>query len=431
MSGRAIRGHRSLTAGLALAVVVAACGSGTGVLSPTASAGPPGPSETGSSQPGGSAGPTTSPDLSELEIYSKIEAQIESIRQLQHDRTVTPVLLDSKGVAAELARLNASQTDHKALADEGELFIHLGMLQKGSSLEQLELSLEDSQVVGFYDSVSKGLYVLSESGGVGAMEKLTFSHEYTHALQDQNFGLEKLATDTPDQGDRDLAHIALPEGDATLAMTQWATKNMSLADLIGITSGSAQQQQQFDAAPAILRNDLTFPYEQGLAFVQYVYARGGWASVDAVYSDPPESTSQILHPELYDQHVKPATVRVPPVPASMAGWKLEFQDTLGEFQLGVWLSGDSSDGVAASAADAVSEWGGDRIGLYQNDAGGWAVVLETSWRSEAGAKAFAAAAGKVLTPLGSPSRTCSGPTTVEITIASAAGLLPPLASCTS
>ena len=322
-----------LPAVLLIAAIASGCGSGVATRGPSAS---PGPSSVSSA-----ASPSTQDQQA---VYAAIERQVEAIRQLQPKSTVTPVLLDSQGVRDWLTKANAEQTNHQAMADEGRLFIHMGLLPAGSSLEQMELDLESGQVIGFYDPTSKGLYVLSQSGAVGPTEKFTFSHEYTHALQDQNFGLDKLATDTPDQGARDLARVALPEGDATLEMTMWAQKNLSMVDLFAIAGSSigAPGADQLAKAPAILRDTLEFPYDAGLNFVQGIYNTGGWAAVDKVYANPPASTSQILHPELYTNGVQPVAVTVPAVPASLgSGWKRIMADTLGELQLRIWLEGES------------------------------------------------------------------------------------------
>ncbi len=368
---------------LLLAVAVGACGSASISAAPTA--GPSAAPSVAPSSSGSIPSALGSSGQADQAVYAAIESQVEAIRELHAQKTVTPVLLDSQGVRDWLTKANAEQTNHQALADESRVFIHLGLLPAGSSLEQMELDLDAGQVVGFYDPVSKGLYVLSESGGVGPTEKLTFSHEYTHALQDQNFGLDKLATDTADQGDRDLARTALPEGDATLSMTMWSEKYMSILDLLQVAgdSLSGPQADQLAKAPAILRETLTFPYEQGLAFVQGVYESGGWSAVDKLYASPPDSTSQILHPELYADGVEPVSVTVPPVPTALgSGWKLTMQDTLGEFQLGIWLEGESpSSAEQSSAAAAVSAWAGDRVGLYEGPNDSWAVVLRTTWRT--------------------------------------------------
>jgi len=418
---------RLVAVAITVAVAVAACGTSTQTLrsSPTAPA-------SAAASVAESAGPSVEPDQA---VYATIESQVEAVRELQRTSTVTPVLLDSAGVRDWLTKANAAQTNHLALANESRLFVHLGLLPAGSDLEQMELDLQAGQVVGFYDPESKGLYVLSDSGGVGPVQKITFSHEYTHALQDQVFGLDKLAIDTPDQGDRDLARTALVEGDATLAMTLWSTANMSLLDLLAVVgdSNSAAQTDQLAKAPTILRESLLFPYTDGLAFVQSIYDMGGWAAVDQVYANPPDSTSQILHPDLYTKKVKPVAVSVPAVPVSLgSGWKLTMQDTLGELQLRIWLEGENPSSTATTtAASATSAWAGDRVALYEGPNGAWAVVLKTTWRSAAGAQAFGTQADKILRGLPNPSRICTALSSVSIVIASDQTVIPQLEDCSS
>ncbi len=423
---------------LGFAVVAAACGSAASSGAPTpaqsvAQSAIPSVAPSASGPAPSALGSAGQADQADQAVYAAIEGQVESIRQLQALKPVTPVLLDSQGVRDWLTRANAEQTDHQALADESRLFIHLGLLPAGSSLEQMELDLDSGQVVGFYDPDSKGLYVLSESGGVGPTEKLTFSHEFTHALQDQNFGLEKLAIDTADQGDRDLARTALPEGDATLSMTMWSEKYMSVLDLLQVAgdSLSGPQADQLAKAPAILRETLTFPYEQGLAFVEGVYASGGWAAVDKLYASPPDSTSQILHPQLFAAGVKPVAVTVPPVPAALgSGWKLTMQDTLGEFQLGVWLEGEAPSSAEQSAAEsAVSTWAGDRVGLYEGPGGSWAVVLRTMWRTASGRATFQTAATPKTGELPGPAVLCPDGSGATLYVASDVATLEAFATC--
>jgi hypothetical protein len=416
---------------LGFAVIASACGSSI----PPAST--PGASIASTSVQASSPAVlgTHSPNPSDLATFATIEKQVEAIRGLHARTPVTPVLLDSTELRAMLTKIDAEQTDHKALAAEGRLFIDLGLLPDGASLEQLGLDLDAGQVIGFYDTVSKGLYVLSDSGGVGAIEKATFAHEYTHALQDQNFGLDKLGIDTADQGDRDLARTSLAEGDATWLMTEWMIHNLSALDLqaIGNDPSSATQTRQLAAAPAILRQTLLFPYEQGLAFVEDAYDHGGWAAVDKLYSAPPASTSQILHSELYSAGVAPVALTVPAVPATMgSGWKLTMQDTLGELQLRVWLAGESpTDAATKAAASATADWGGDRVGLYEGPDGAWAVVLNTDWRSTAGSDAFYAAATTSLTRTPRPTRICGGAASrsVTVVIASVQTVIPELEPC--
>jgi hypothetical protein len=407
-----------------LAFIVAACGSSGATPTSGATSSP-------SAVPSAAATPGGSAVAANLAAFAKIEAQVEAIRGLTPTAAVTPVLLDSAAIGAKLAEINTTQMDHAALASESTLLVHLGMLPAGSDLEKLQTALNSSQVVGFYDSGSKGLYVLSEGGAVGAMEKFVFSHEYTHALQDQAFGLDKLDTGAADQTDRGLARVALVEGDATLLMSSWAATGLSPLELLAIAGQSMSDEQGalLAASPAILRDTLTFPYEDGLAFVQRIYQEGGWAAVNAVYSKPPNSSSQILHPELYQEGVQPVAVTVPEVPASLSGWKLTMQDTLGEFVLRTWLRTGPTGLDKPAAQASVDGWGGDRVGLYEGPNGAWAVLLRTTWRTDGGRTSFAAAAETMLAGLGVEYRVCGVRPVVEVAIVSDAALGPDFIDC--
>ncbi len=70
-------------------------------------------------------------------------------------------------------------------------------MPQGDSLRDLYIEMLTSQVAGLYDDTTKRMYVVTETGEIGPAEKITYAHEYTHALQDQAFDL------SDDQGHRD------------------------------------------------------------------------------------------------------------------------------------------------------------------------------------------------------------------------------------
>ena len=74
--------------------------------------------------------------------------------------------------------------------------------------------------------------MVSKTGQPGPVERFYFSHEFDHALQDQNSTIFKDFRDVHDQSDELLARQAIYEGDATLLMTQWAAANLDPADLV-------------------------------------------------------------------------------------------------------------------------------------------------------------------------------------------------------
>ena len=182
-----------------------------------------------------------------------------------------------------MTKANAEQIDHAALAAQSRLLVHLGLLPAGSSLEQLELDLNAGQVDRLLrPDHQAAVPALDHRAASAPVEKLTFSHEFTHALQDQNFGLDKLAIDTADQGDRDLARTALPEGDATLAMTAMGPDEHVGRWICWRPASRPPRVRRpisWRPRPRSCAKTSTFPYQDGKTFVQGIYANGGWAAV--------------------------------------------------------------------------------------------------------------------------------------------------------
>ncbi|HET9613707.1 MAG TPA: hypothetical protein VFP22_02750 [Candidatus Limnocylindrales bacterium] len=340
-----------------------------------------------------------------------IETQVVEIRGLQPKEPVNPTILDDAGIK----KLTAADFDRDnppaVIAADERMYKALGMLPAHASLHDLYLQLLGSQVAGLYNPADKHLYVVARSGGIGPAEKVTFAHEFTHALQDQNFDLGSLKLDEIGHGDQSLARLALVEGDATLTMSQWQSQHLTAAENTQILSESANDPSvgQLLAMPAILRESLLFPYFQGLGFVEGFQGSGGWAAVNGVFSKPPASTEQVMHPAKYAAGEAPIGVTLPAdLPARLGtGWSSALVDTFGEFQLGVWLRQNTAIG-AGGAADAAAGWGGDRIAVLQGPSGAWGVVLRTAWDTAADAQQFEAAATPIVAGLNNPGHVVPG-----------------------
>jgi hypothetical protein len=373
-----------------LCVTLAACG----ISGPTARP---------SASPGPTASPTIPPDPAT--VYAAIEEQVRAIRGLEEKAPVQPTVLDEAALSAYVKeQFRKDNPDALVKADERMLKV-LGLLPADASLEDLYISLLSGVVAGLYNPTDKTLYVVSRSGGLGPSEKTTFAHEYTHALQDQNFGLAGLQLDAPGQGDQGIARLALVEGDATLLMTLWQIDNLSQAELIQLLGESLDPAVTgpLERMPAVLRESLMFSYTGGLTFTQGLHSSGGWAAVDAAFAKPPASTEQILHPEKYDNGEAPTIVDLPDdLGARMgAGWSVGLEDTLGEFQLKLWLA-NAAGGVAtdqANATKAAAGWAGDRVAVLDGPGGATAVVIRSEWDTASDAAEFAAQAELVVPSL--------------------------------
>jgi hypothetical protein len=322
-----------------------------------------------------------------------VEAAVPPLRGLEPRAEVQNRILDAAGLHAELVRLfdeAATPAEYAAGSRFGE---RLGLLPAGSDLRALQVALLEEEALGFYDQDTRQMTLVQRRGtAFGPLERATLAHEYTHALQDQHFGLADLGLDDLAHGDRALARLALVEGDASLLMQQWAAENLSFAEALKVLLQALDPRQQAVLAsmPPILQRQLMFPYLDGLAFVTGLQAGGGWTAVDAAYSRPPDSTEQILHPEKYTVGEKPVAVASPDDLGRLGvGWTETLADTLGELTISVWLEPAAG---ATDAAAAAAGWGGDRVTMYEGPDGAWLIVWSTAWDTSADAAEFAAAA---------------------------------------
>src|SRR3970282_2845449 len=84
--------------------------------------------------------------------------------------------------------------------------------------------------------------------------------------------------------------------------------------------------------PPFVTRDASFPYTEGLNFVNALYARGRWALVNAAYTNLPESTEQILHPSKYFRGDSPEEMPDTPLDSVLReGWRLLDNNSLGEW----------------------------------------------------------------------------------------------------
>ena len=220
-------------------------------------------------------------------------------RGLAAKQRLVPTILSEAEVKTRIQAEFAKDNPPDEIATSEQTLKALGLLPRRCLAGDLYVDMLGSQVAGFYDPKAKAMFVVSKSGSVGATERATFAHEFTHALQDQNFGLEGIDVDAVGQGDRSLARLALVEGDATLLMARWISRNLGPAEMAELLKVDPEAQAQLARMPAILRETLLFPYQQGLAFVNGLAASGGWEAVNRAYSRLPDSTEQVLHPEKY------------------------------------------------------------------------------------------------------------------------------------
>jgi hypothetical protein len=341
---------------------------------------------------------TSGPDDPTAATYTEIEGQVEDLRGIAATTPVARGVFDTPGLCAYLRDGFRKDNPAELVAGTETLYKELGLMPQDASLERLYLELLTSQVAGLYDDETKHMYVVTQDGAIGPVEEITYAHEFTHALQDQRFGLRQLIGEDTDQSDRTMARSALVEGDATLLMSLWAQRHLTPAEL-GEVAGSTDPASEAILAkmPPILKDPLLFPYTSGIQLALGAFTSGGFAAVDDLYANPPASTEQVLHADKLAAREAPVAVAFPDDLAARLGdgWKVSLQDTLGEVLLEVILR----DGGASATNDAAAGWGGDRVALLEGPGGEKAVVMDTVWDAAQDATEFEAALGPTVDKL--------------------------------
>jgi len=385
-----------------VALLAAACGSPAPSASPSAAASP---SPSSSAQV---ASPSASGSGGDAAVYAAINEQVRAIRGLQEKTPVEPTIVSPDEMTQVLKDSFSEDYPPDQVAADEQLYHGLGLLPKDDKLADLYIDLLSSQVAGLYDPIKKKLYVVSKQGGIGAVEKVYYSHEYDHVLQDQNFDLQKMQDGLDDKTDEALARQSLVEGDAYLTMSYWLQQNLTPEEIGEViqASNDPTAQQALNRIPAIVQAQITFSAIQGTQFVTSMQLGGGWEAVNSGFADPPTSTEQILHPEKYTAHEAPVAVELPADLAKRmgSGWSTVMSDTMGEHQTAIWLG----SGTVAAATDASAGWGGDRITYLSGPNGSWAIAWHTVWDTEEDAAEFDVTAKTAVEKAGGPGQVLPG-----------------------
>nr|MCU0475569.1 hypothetical protein [Anaerolineae bacterium] len=311
-----------------------------------------------------------------------LEPQGEVIRGFPTREQVAEFVSKQFEDAAVLQSIEMSETIYKAF----------GLLEPDVDLMAVYEALLASQVGGYYDPATKEMNTLlltSETLGdtLPLLERIVYVHEFTHALQDQNFGLDVILPDelSLTEPDRALAVLSLVEGDATQVMTDYLTAlterdPAAVLRQMDVLTSTAASMEIPPGTPEILTEELLFPYTQGQRFVQALIAEGGYAAVDAAFTDLPTSSEHIIYPETYLAGDEPDVVTVEDSSELLGeGWAHRYEFTAGAAFIRNWAR-PMLGGINASVV--ISGWGGDRYRLYENADGEaawvWRMTFDTA-----------------------------------------------------
>jgi len=294
-----------------------------------------------------------------------IAAEVERIRELRFEEVPEPEFLSGEETSRRVRELFLEEYTPEIADVEQRILSSLGAIPFDTDLRQLRADTLGGQVAGYYEPETGELVVRRTGGEISTSDRVTLAHELDHALTDQVLDIPLPDDIELGEEDRNLAALALVEGDATVVMQRYSS-GLGLEEQLEALDPAAIAEAEAGLAglPPYLREELLFPYRQGLEFVCDLYGDGGWAAVDEAYAAPPASTAQILFPERYHNGETPVDPRDPSPPGK--GWKEAAHLELGAANL-LWLFQAPGGDVGRSLDDSrtgAGAWAGGELRLW-------------------------------------------------------------------
>lgn len=225
-------------------------------------------------------------------LVSRAMARVEEIRRLEFEKDV-PVEVISRSEFRQQRGQQSLSSARRSL--DNAKYESLLVINETTDSIAVQNRNTGTAVGGFYSPSEGSIVIVSGNTSSPQVDESTLVHELTHAVQDQQFGLASF-----NQSTRELhnAKDGLVEGDANYVQYLFEQRCGESGN-----GGCLLQQRQGDGAgelanigPYVLK---FVPYSDGPTFVKSIRDAKGWQGVNALYENPPTSTEQIIHPELY------------------------------------------------------------------------------------------------------------------------------------
>ena len=358
---------------VAAAVVVAACGNGSGPAVAKSEASVRQSSTTTSLAPADESVEESEPEPVEpvmvtttvldpaLETaVAELIAITEELRELEFEQPPMITVVTPAELAQRVKKLIEDELDPEELARDQALLASLGVLEADVDLGDIYLALYAEQVQGYYDGDTGELVVPSSGDELDVLDKMVLVHELTHALTDQAFGfhdrLEALVDSDDDDGAAALR--ALVEGDATYTQALYFWQLPGALQMEGMAQIESGASEALGDTPSYIVDLLQFPYNEGARFATALGKQGGFDVLNAAYSKPPTTTEQIYDLNRFESGEPGVVVDLELL--ELDGYRL--------VDRGVWgragLEALFEPSLGRNARLAAEGWGGDSYQVY-------------------------------------------------------------------
>jgi hypothetical protein len=267
-----------------------------------------------------------------------------------------------------------------------------GLAPPEFDLAKTTVDLLTEQAAAFYDFHDKKLFITESASGDSL--QMALAHELAHALADQSFNLAKYTRQGSNSDDGSTARLAVMEGQATWAMTEYLARQNGqtlkghpelAASMAALSESGGAEFPVFDNAPLYLRQTLVFPYTKGMLFQEVLIDKNGQEAFAEPFRQPPVSTQQIIHPAKYLAGEKPDAPKLPEAQLPR-GYKGLVSGTLGELEHHILLEQYAGK---EQAAEIAPHWKGSVFELRENKKAARVVLLyAVKWDSEDAARRY-------------------------------------------
>src|SRR4051812_380274 len=200
-----------------------------------------------------------------------IQQRTSRLRELESKGTITHTFMRRDALRDHYETMFFQENPVEDIETSQHLLEVLGYIDPSINIVDILLTVLGEEVLGFYDRDEKTIYVIADPtrDQLRPGDTVTMAHEFTHALQDEHFDLEKGFADRKDNNDRTLAFQALVEGDAVLLQSLYSLRFLSDSERSSAYNSPEAQSSAHavDSAPLILQRELYFPYEDGPSFL--------------------------------------------------------------------------------------------------------------------------------------------------------------------
>ena len=253
-------------------------------------------------------------------------ASKDTLLPLKHP--VKKAMVDRAGVEKYVGEKFKDDADRIRFERSELVLKKFGLLPRTFNLHDFLIKLLGEQVAGYYDEKTKTINLLNWVSL--DLQKPVMAHELTHALQDQSFDLEKMMKKDEEiekRGPEDpnalvkideesTCRTAIMEGQAMIVMLDYilaaggksVQTSPEFVDLMQAQMEKKGESPIFESAPLLLREELTFPYSEGMKFIRDLLVSGGKElAFTKVLQRMPTTTREILEPQEYlaGRHVPP------------------------------------------------------------------------------------------------------------------------------